>query len=339
MADSVYEKELQAAIQAVHKASILTKAVTNSHKTGAFSKTDSSPVTIADFAAQATLISIVKAIFPDDEVVGEENATALREDGALRDDVWRFVQDAGTPLNDVNEMMDVVDLGGSGEGCVNGGRCWMLDPVDGTAAYVKGEQYAASLALIVDGVQKVGVLGCPNLSLEKGCVREDLVDSHGLGWIIYAVEGQGAWRRKMSMDGLGEEIVMQRVKDEQRSLKWIESQTKNRDIDRQRAVATAMGAEWPGTDIWSMQMKYMALAVGGNDVLVRISPRDYRGYVWDHAGGQLICSEVGIVIQDLSGKPFDFGQGRRLENNWGVVAARPGLFERVMKEVREVVDV
>lgn len=341
---SPFAQELRVAMLAVHHASVLTKRVTESRHTGAFAKSDRSPVTIADFGAQALLISSVHTAFPEDGFIGEESAVELRRDEVLREGVWGFVKGGeGGGVRDVEEMMRCVDLGAQGGnkagGKGSGKRCWMLDPVDGTRAFMRGEQYAVSLALIIEGKQKIGVLGCPNLSLEEGCVREDLVDTDGLGWIIYAVEGQGAWRRKMSMGALGEPIKMERIGSslQDRPLRWIESQTKNRDIAKQSAVAKAMGAEWPGTDIWSMQMKYMAVAVGGNDALVRISPEGYRGYVWDHAGGQLICAEVGIKITDAWGNDFDFSKGRRLEDNWGVIAAVPELHSRVLEEVTKVV--
>jgi 3'(2'), 5'-bisphosphate nucleotidase len=40
---------------------------------------------------------------------------------------------------------------------------WVLDPVDGTKGYLRGEQYAVCLALIVDSKVELGVIGCPNL--------------------------------------------------------------------------------------------------------------------------------------------------------------------------------
>ncbi|KAE8680153.1 hypothetical protein F3Y22_tig00111392pilonHSYRG00363 [Hibiscus syriacus] len=44
------------------------------------------------------------------------------------------------------------------------GRHWVLDPVDGTLGFVRGDQYAVALALIEDGKL---VLGCPNYPMKK----------------------------------------------------------------------------------------------------------------------------------------------------------------------------
>jgi hypothetical protein len=56
----------------------------------------------------------------------------------------------------------------------------------------------------------------------------------------------------------------------------------------------ASAASWPGTDVWSSQMRYVALIVGGADVMVHIPvKKDKRSYVWDYAGGHLIFREAG----------------------------------------------
>ena len=62
---------------------------------------------------------------------------------------------------------------------------WTLDPIDGTKGFLRGEQYAVCLALLVDSSVEVGVIGCPNLPLDpqkpdgqRGC-------------LFIAVRGQG----------------------------------------------------------------------------------------------------------------------------------------------------
>ncbi|KAE8676988.1 PAP-specific phosphatase HAL2-like [Hibiscus syriacus] len=47
------------------------------------------------------------------------------------------------------------------------GRHWVLDPVDGTLGFIRGDQYAVALALIEDGKLVLGVLGCPNYPMKK----------------------------------------------------------------------------------------------------------------------------------------------------------------------------
>lgn len=86
-------------------------------------------------------------------------------------------------------------------------------------------------------------------------------------------------------------------------------------------------------------MKYMAMAIGGHDVMIRIPGYEsHRTAAWDHASGQLICEEVGIIMTDLKGKKHDFSAGRRLYENWGDVAAPAAYHAQVMKAVQEVLS-
>lgn len=97
-------------------------------------------------------------------------------------------------------------------------------------------------------------------------------------------------------------------------------------LEKNRMIAHALGAAWPGTELWSTQMRYIALTVGGCNTMVRI-PRspDKRSFVWDHAGGHLIFEEAGGKMLDLNGKEIYFGAARRLEENYGMIAAPLGM--------------
>ena len=66
---------------------------------------------------------------------------------------------------------------------------WTLDPIDGTKGFIRGEQYAVCLALVVDSEVQVGVIGCPNLPCDWG---EGGGDVGRKGVVFVAVRGQGA---------------------------------------------------------------------------------------------------------------------------------------------------
>lgn len=100
----------------------------------------------------------------------------------------------------------MIDLGAGSD--AGRGRVWVLDPVDGTASFLRGDQYAICLALLEDGREKVGVLGYPNLSFEglfsqnlpgrRRRIHERRVDKDGLGWMVSAVLEHGVFMRHMS---------------------------------------------------------------------------------------------------------------------------------------------
>lgn len=356
LSPAYFSTELSLALRTVHRASIVTKQVLRSldNRISAETKADASPVTIADFAAQALIISSIHSVYPDDKFVGEEDARQLRDNPDLAKRVWEIVQGAASlkmeqhddPLaspGTLETMLDIMDLG-MGES-TRQGRVWVLDPVDGTATFMKGQQYAVCLCLLVDGVQHVGVIGCPNLSFEMAGskIREDDVDLEGYGVVLSAVKGQGTSVQKMHADSLGSpsQIEQQGQRKDLTTLDFVEATIGKTTLSQSehREVAETLGAKWPSTVIWSQQMKYVSLALGATDVMVRIpKTRERFTYVWDHAGGNLLFEEVGGVIRDINGAVIDFGQGRKLlgERNFGMVAAMPFCFNDVEKAVKDV---
>lgn len=368
-----YTDELSLALRAIHAASLLTKSVLRSLKNNvsAETKADDSPVTIADFAAQALIISAVHAVYPDDAFIGEESADALRKNEGLAERVWGLVQraregdvdqksevqhvrrhegDAALTLPATkDEMLKAIDLGTSDQ--TKQGRVWVLDPVDGTATFMEGKQYAVCLCLLVDGVQQVGVIGCPNLkfdthgSLGQNRIHEDLVDETGYGVVLSAVKGQGTFVRSMHAAGLGESRLIQHDHSpkELSALDFVESTLGKTSLSQgeHRAVAESLGARWPGTVIWSQQLKYVALALGATDVMLRLpTGKDRYTHVWDHAGGQILFQEAGGIIKDIEGDDIDFGQGRRIlgTRNLGMVASMPTVFDGIMQAVKAILD-
>ena len=79
-----------------------------------------------------------------------------------------------------------LDLGGTGAagGWSSSGRTWVLDPIDGTKGFVRGDQFAVALALLEGGQPVLGLLGCP---------KADRPASGGS--IFWATRGGGAFRR------------------------------------------------------------------------------------------------------------------------------------------------
>jgi 3'(2'), 5'-bisphosphate nucleotidase len=370
-----YADELELALRAVHAASLLTKSVLRSLKNNvsAETKADDSPVTIADFAAQALIITAVYAVYPEDSFIGEESAEALRQNDALADRVWELVQQAAeahssqsgdaqyvhthdgyaalTFPTSKDDMLNAIDLGAATEQ-TRRGRVWVMDPVDGTLSFMTNKQYAVCLCLLVDGVQHVGVIACPNLQfnvhgpLGQSRIHEDQVDEADFGVVLSAVKGQGTFVRTMHAAGFGEARRVERdqkTPKPHRALDFVEATLGKTSLSQaeHRAVAELLGTQWPGTVIWSQQMKYVALTLGATDVMVRLPKGMERyTYVWDHAGGQLLFQEVGGIIRDIDHCPIDLGQGRKIlgSRNFGMVAAMPSAYVNVLQAVERVLE-
>ena len=80
-AQAGFPEEMRAACEAVRLASMICvetqRTLTSAEKV---SKSDDSPVTVADFAAQALVTSVLEKSHPDIEMVAEESADDLRGD-------------------------------------------------------------------------------------------------------------------------------------------------------------------------------------------------------------------------------------------------------------------
>jgi histidinol-phosphatase len=135
-------RELSATLPRVFAALADVDAVTlgHLHKVKIRHKADGSEVTVADKAGERLLRRHLRAAWPRDAVLGEEYGGDL----------------------------------------VRAGRCWLLDPIDGTASYVLGlPMFGTLVSLLIDGEP---VFGCIHLAALKETT--------------YAARGFGCWLRR-----------------------------------------------------------------------------------------------------------------------------------------------
>ena len=350
-----YAKELEVAQLAVQRAARLTKRVFHEKAKGTVSKDDKSPVTIGDFGAQALIISALKHNFPTDEIVAEEEAEQLRQDPSLRDQIWELVRSTklddeaaesllGGAIPSADAMLDIIDKGNSQGG--NRGRIWAIDPIDGTKGFLRGGQYAVCLALMVDGDVKVGVLGCPNLPVDDSApltadIGSNATDdeSAGRGVLFSAVLGQGATSRPLSGKINKENakpISMKPITDLSTASFCESVEAGHSDQGTAARIAQGLGITKPSVRMDS-QAKYGSIARGAGDVYLRLpTSKTYQEKIWDHAAGDLIVREAGGQVTDTTGSRLDFGVGRTLADNKGVIAAPKAVHAQVLKVVQDV---
>ena len=289
-------------------------------------KSDFSPVTVADFASQALAAHALKQAFPDVPLVGEETAADLQtEEGAeMRALVAEFVAKVIPEATEAS-VCEWIDYGGAEPG----DTFWTLDPIDGTKGYLRGGQYAVAFALIKDGKVEIGALSCPNLG-------DNCQPDMGLGATIVAKRGEGAW-----LSVAGEDFTPLKVSEcddiaQARVMRSVEdSHTNSGQID---AIDKVLGVEAEPVRMDS-QAKYAVLAAGGGEMLFRLlnpGREDYKECIWDQAAGSIILEEAGGTITDLKGQPLDFTQGRKLTANTGVFASNGKFHEEGLKAIAEV---
>lgn len=122
-------------------------------------KADSSPVSAADRAADVLIRDQLSLAYPSDAILSEE---------AVDDGAWRVAR-----------------------------RVWIIDPIDGTRAYLDGhDEWAVQIALWQDGALALGVVAMPNQLPLLG------------------VPGAGAWRvdaaqrRRVQLPAAPDEVLL-----------------------------------------------------------------------------------------------------------------------------------
>jgi len=324
---NIENPEINFALNAVRQAALLVHLIQREMISPALTKEDRSPVTVADFASQALVAYLLQQIFPDDMLVAEEDATELRANQHTLEKVTGFVRHQ-IPNATHESVCDWIDLG---NGSI-GSRFWTLDPIDGTKGFLRGDQYAVALALIIDGEAQVAALGCPNLS---DAYR---LDPGGPGSLVITGRDQGSWTTELDNPKSFQRLRVSSVSDpsQARILRSFESgHTNVGQIDH---FATAMGVQAEPVRLDS-QAKYAVLAAGKGDLLLRLLSAqrpDYREKIWDQAAGSLVLEEAGGKISDLGGKPLDFTTGRSLTSNRGILASNTLLHSAALRALGEI---
>jgi histidinol phosphatase-like enzyme (inositol monophosphatase family) len=195
-------------------------------------KADGSPVTIADRDAERLAREWIARRFPADAILGEE-----------------FGATAGTS-----------------------GRCWLIDPVDGTRSFVRGVPLWGTLVAIV----------------EHDTVLAGAAVYPAVGEELAAAPGQGTWhngrRSRVSQVGeLAEATVL--VTDEYGF----------RDSAARRAWHRLAGQAGTART-WGDCYGYLLVATGRAEVMV-----DARLNPWDSACFVPIITEAGGTMTDLRG--------------------------------------
>ncbi len=323
-----FAQELSVALQAVRDAAAICRTVQAEISPDALEKKDRSPVTIADFASQAAVCRAIGDAFPDDPIIAEEDSQFLRdpENHSFLTKVQEAVSGRLGEC-DADQVCSWVDRGGANE---YSSRFWTLDPIDGTKGFLRKEQYAVSLALIVDGVIQVGVLGCPNLPITA--------DGEDVGGSLFsAVRGQGGEVRALEPEDSAAQPVRVSATSDAASARLCESVESGHSSHSDSAqIASKLNISHDPVRLDS-QAKYAVVARGEADVYLRLPTRkNYRERIWDHAGGVILVEEAGGHVTDVDGKPLEFTHGRALEANRGVIVTNANLHERVLSVVQEV---
>ncbi|VAI62595.1 unnamed protein product [Triticum turgidum subsp. durum] len=345
-----YAKEMEAAVRVVQVACTLCQRVQDSllladpgsGSGGVHSKLDRSPVTVAE---------------EDDKTLSSSDGTALLEsvvaavNGCLVEAPKYGLRSPEKDLGPHDVLQAIRKCSSTGG---PKGRFWVLDPVDGTLGFVRGDQYAIALALIEDGEVVLGVLGCPNYPMKKewlnyhqryyrlmSKVAPPTSGSWNKGCVMYAHKGCGqAWMQPLVHDfGMlswhnSREVQVSSVSDPVSATFCEPVEKANSSHSFTAGLAHSVGLRNQPLRVYSM-VKYAAIARGDAEIFMKFARAGYKEKIWDHAAGVVIIQEAGGVVTDAGGCPLDFSRGVYLEGlDRGIIACSGALLHwRILQAV------
>ena len=171
-----------------------------------------------------------------------------------------------------------------------GSRQWIIDPIDGTANYVRGVPvWATLIGLMVDGVVRVGVVSAPSL---------------GRRW--WAAEGDGAWAGKTLFKGTrlrvsGVPVLSNAFMSYSSVTGWVHSGRGQQFVDLMRRCGR--------TRAFGDFFSYMLVAQGGVDIAT-----EPELALHDMAALDVIVREAGGRFTNLDGLAGPSGPGALATN-------------------------
>ncbi|CAN1215706.1 SAL1 phosphatase [Linum perenne] len=336
MSSLSYAKELLAAKKAVSLAARLCQKVQRALlQSDVQSKSDKSPVTVADYGSQAVISLVLQKELPSVpfSLVAEEDSGDLRNDSAqdIRARITELVNDTlstdgSFSTLSVEQVLKAIDCGISEGGST--GRHWVLDPIDGTKGFVRGDQYAIALALLDEGKVVLGVLGCPNLPQpspgEVGC-------------LFFATVGAGTYMQSLEGDLPLQQVTVTATENPEEASFFESYEAAHSLRGLTSSIAEKLGVKAPPVRIDS-QAKYGALSRGDGAIYMRFPHKGYREKIWDHAAGCIVVTEAGGLVCDAAGNALDFSKGRYLDLDTGIISTNPKLMPLLLKAVSESKD-
>ena len=321
-----WQREFDVAFRAVRDGAVLARDIRHHVGAAAVLKADQSPVTVADFAVQALVAHRLAEAFPEVPLVAEEEAAALRAPAGktMLESVLAALRGTAVDLDPIR-VLDMIDRGRAAPG----ERFWTLDPVDGTQGFVRGDHYVVALALIVRGRVEIGLIGCP-----ERVFADEPRDTAGS--IAFAVRDRGAFRAPPT----GDEFIPLHVSScrDPRLARVLRSfETQHIDLHTFDGIVSTLGVK-ASASLMDSQAKHVVIAAGRADLLIRVpATKSFRDKIWDQAAGSLIIEEAGGRVTDLHGARLDFGTGRLLTRNAGLIASNGLLHGAVLDACSAVI--
>ncbi len=297
---SNYQKELSLAIKIVKNSARITEWF-RLRGYNSFTKKDNSPVTLADFAVQIYVISLLKENFGGDQVIAEENGTFLKEtdENALEE----CFSELDISLS--SNYRDLLNYRGK-----TSNRTWTIDPIDGTKGFMENLYYAIGMCFLINDQPQISAISIPDY------------DSAGLA-IFIAEKNLGT---KMSQDGKEFKSVHVSTQSVLENASLIHSL----HFDKPWVIHFADAARVKKRTQADSMMKFCLVADGSYDLYLK-PVDDHHCSIWDYAPGYLTIMEAGGKMTDLNGDPITFHDTKLISGTHGFLVSNSILHDKALE--------
>lgn len=232
------------------------------------------PVTAADKAASRLIVEGIARKFPGDGILSEEETDAAEK---------RLERQ----------------------------RVWIIDPIDGTAGFVKKDgDFAVQIGMAENGKAVVGVV---------------LLPFHGVTY--FATAGGGSFRQS------AEGIERMNTSIETDYSKMYMAVSRNHPSPKIRTVLQSLGVAGE-LNRGSVGLKIGLIAEQACDLYIHLSPRTK---LWDTCAPQVILEEAGGKLTDLFGDKFWYDVAD-VQNYGGIVATNGAVHDSTIERLRPLLN-
>lgn len=290
-------------------------------------KTQSEPVTIADYGSQVIIGRALAQHFPDDAVIAEEAGSQFLE--LTNDEQKADVINLLTTLLDINVTQDdIVRWLDQGTDKTNTKRTWVIDPIDGTKGFVAMRHYSIGIGILEEGQAVGAIVGTPGYG--------DGVSGDDNEGAIFYIKDNKVYQASLA-GGEGQAVTVSERIDNLRIVQSFEK--KHASKSRMASAREKAGmADASIVEMDSME-KYALIANGDADVYLRLpnltSTRSHM--IWDHVAGVALVLAAGGMATDVDGSPLIFSQGRTMPNR-GMIISNGKVHERLIAAVGELLE-
>jgi len=299
-----YNKELSLAIKLVKKASKITEWF-RKEEILSFKKEDGSPVTLADFASQIFIISKIQELFPEDQIIAEEDSGTF-----INQNIEDIIKKCYNSLNLVFEdgFKDTLNYRGS-----ISNRQWTIDPIDGTKGFQKHLAYAIGIGFMVESEPTVCAISVPNYN-ERNLTIFSAEKNHGAK-VSYG--NQNFTLIKVSENKIIKNFRMCH------SLHYDKPWVMN--------FARSLGI----TNFVQMDSMAKFCMVADSAADLYIKPLNIkRSFTWDFLPGDLLVKEAGGAITDLNGNSIKYLDEKCIITAPGLIASNGVMHKDLLNALK-----